>query len=113
VVRMNMALWFASLQFLVFSWICRHRLTDCARTGLGRWLLCLGAGATEILFARLPFDPWSALGPRPTLHRLYLWLSFSAEGAGWILLATGLVGLALRAAGVEGRPWLVRFRRLI
>jgi predicted acylesterase/phospholipase RssA/ABC-type phosphate/phosphonate transport system substrate-binding protein len=113
VVRMNLALWLASLQFLVFSWICRHRLTDCGRTGLGRWLLCLGAGAIEVLFARLPLDPWSALGPRPTLHRLYLWLSFGAEGAGWILLATGLAGLALRAAGVEGRPWLVRFRRLV
>jgi predicted acylesterase/phospholipase RssA len=113
VVRMNLALWFASLQFLLFSWMCRHRITDQGRTGLGRWLLCAGAGALEVLVARLSFDPWSVLGPRPTLHRLYLWLSFGAEGAGWILLTTGLTGLALRASGVEGRPWLLRFRRLV
>jgi predicted acylesterase/phospholipase RssA len=112
-VRMNMALWFASLQFLVFSWICRHRLADHGRTGTGRWLLCLAVGATEVLIARLPFDPWSTLGPRPALHRLYLWLTFGAEGAGWILLATGLLGLALRAAGVEGKPLLLHFRRLV
>ncbi len=113
VVRLNMALWFAALQFLFFSWICRHRMTDQGRTGLGRWLLCLGAGVAEVAFTRLPFDPWSALGPRPTLHRLYLWLTFGAEGAGWILVATGIAGLALRAAGAEGRPMLVRFRRLV
>ena len=113
VVRLNMALWFASLQFLAFSGICRHRMTDQGRTGLGRWLLCLGAGVVEVLVARLPFDPWSALGPRPTLHRLYLWLTFGAEGAGWILIATGIGGHALRAAGAEGRPLLVRFRRLV
>ena len=47
VVRLNMALWFASLQFLFFSWICRHRMTDQGRTGLGRWLLCLGAGVAR------------------------------------------------------------------
>jgi predicted acylesterase/phospholipase RssA/ABC-type phosphate/phosphonate transport system substrate-binding protein len=113
VVRLNMALWFASLQFLLFSWICRHRMSDQGRTGLGRWLLCLGSGVGEVLIARLPFDPWSALGPRPSLHRLYLWLTFGTEGAGWILIATGLVGLALRAAGAEGRPMLIRFRRLV
>jgi len=113
VVRLNMALWFASLQFLFFSWICRHRMTDQGRTGLGRWLLCLGSGVAAVAFTRLPFDPWSTLGPRPTLHRLYLWLTFGAEGAGWILVATGIAGLALRAAGAEGRPMLVRFRRLV
>ena len=48
-VRLNMAMWFASLQFLLFSWICRHRMTDQGRTGLGRWLLCLVAGVAEVL----------------------------------------------------------------
>jgi hypothetical protein len=40
-------------------------------------------------------------------------LTFGGEGAGWILLATGAVGLALRASGAEGRPALLRFRRLL
>ncbi len=53
------------------------------------------------------------MGPRPEAHRLYLWLTFGGEGAGWILLATGAVGLALRASGAEGRPALVRFRRVL
>jgi predicted acylesterase/phospholipase RssA/ABC-type phosphate/phosphonate transport system substrate-binding protein len=113
VVRLNMALWFASLQFLVFSWVCGYRLTDQGRTGLIRWLLCLGVGVAEVLFSHLPFDPWNALGPRPALHRLYLLLSFGAEGAGWILISTALVGLALRAAGAEDRPWPQRFRRMV
>jgi len=112
-VRLNMALWFASLQFLLFSWICRSRTAEPARSHLGRWILCLIAGAAEVVLARLPFDPWTALGPRPAAHRLYLWLTFGAEGSGWILLATGAAGLALRAAGAEGRPAFLRFRRLL
>jgi predicted acylesterase/phospholipase RssA/ABC-type phosphate/phosphonate transport system substrate-binding protein len=112
-VRLNLAMWFASLQFLFFSWICHRRpRDDRARSHLGRWVLCLVAGAVEVLLAYLPWDPWGAIGPRPDAHRLYLWLSFGGEGAGWILLATGAVGLALRTSGAEGRPALVRFRRL-
>ena len=98
-VRANMALWFASLQFLLFSWFCRCRISDQGRTPLGRWLLLITAGIAEVVLARLPFDPFTALGPRPGLHRLYLWLSFGLEGAGWILLATGIG--RTRAAG----PW--------
>jgi predicted acylesterase/phospholipase RssA/ABC-type phosphate/phosphonate transport system substrate-binding protein len=113
-VRLNMAMWFASLQFLVFSGIChRRRPAGHLPSHLGRWILCLIAGAAEVLLAHLPWDPWSVLGPRPDLHRLYLWLTFGGEGAGWILLATGAVGLALRASGAEGRPALLRFRRLL
>src|SRR5439155_23908625 len=80
---------------------------------LGRWLLCLVAGTAEVLLVHLPFDPWIALGPRPGAHRLYLWITFGAEGCGGILLATGAAGLALRATGAEGRPTLRRLRRLI
>ena len=112
-VRLNMALWFASVQFLVFSWVCRHRRTDTGRTRLTRWILCLVAGVGGVLFVRWPFDPWRLLGPRPGLHLLYLWLSFGAEGAGWILIGTGCIGLALRAAGAESRPRLLGFRRLV
>ncbi len=113
-VRLNMAMWFAALQFLVFSAIChRRRRAAHEQSHLGRWILCLIAGAAEVLLAYLPWDPWSAMGPRPDLHRIYLWLTFGGEGAGWILLATGAVGLALRASGAEGRPALLRFRRLL
>ena len=113
-VRLNMAMWFASLQFLLFSRIWHHRRPDGPdRSPVGRWILCLIAGAVEVLLAYLPWDPWSALGPRPDLHRLYLWLTLGGEGAGWILLATGASGLALRANGAEGRPTLKRFRRLL
>jgi predicted acylesterase/phospholipase RssA len=112
-VRWNLALWFASLQFLLFSWICRHRTAEQGRSHLGRWILCLIAGAAEVLLSHLSFDPWSALGPRPGAHHLYLWLTFGAEGSGWILLAAGAAGLALRAAGAEGRPAMVRFRRVM
>ena len=112
-VRLNMALWFASVQFLILSWICRQRRNDTGRTGRVRWLLCLAAGALGVLLVRSPLDPWRLLGPRPGLHRLYLWLSFGAEGAGWILIATGCIGLGLRAAGAEVRPRLLAFRRLV
>jgi predicted acylesterase/phospholipase RssA/ABC-type phosphate/phosphonate transport system substrate-binding protein len=113
IVRLNMALWFASIEFLCFSWIGRRRAVESGKSHLGRWLLYVTAGAVQVVLARLPFDPWSTLGPRPSAHRLYLWLTFGAEGAGWILLASGAVGLALRATGAEGRPALVLFRRLI
>jgi hypothetical protein len=86
---------------------------DSGRTRLPRWVLCVVAGVVGVLFIRLRFDPWQLLGPRPGLHRLYLWLSFGAEGAGWILIATGCVGLALRAAGAESRPRFLGFRRLV
>ncbi len=69
------------------------------------------AGVIGVLLVHLPLDPWSILGPRPGAHRLYLWLSFGVEGSGWILIATGLAGLALRATGAEGRPALLLFRR--
>src|SRR6185437_726297 len=98
---LNLALWFASLQFLAFSWICHRRPAGRDRSHLGRWILCLVAGAAEVLLARLPWDPWGALGPHPDLHRLYLWLTFGGEGAGWILLATGVLGILLRTSGVE------------
>jgi predicted acylesterase/phospholipase RssA len=112
-VRLNMSLWFASVQFLIFSWLCRRRGDDRARARLARWILCIAAGACGVLLVRLPYDPWRLLGPRPGLHRLYLWLSFGAEGAGWVLIATGGFGLALRAAGAEARPRLLRFGRLV
>ncbi len=112
-VRGNMVLWFASLQFLCLSWLCRQRLADQGRTRLPRWVLLVAAGIAEVVLAHLPFDPFTALGPRPGLHRLYLWLSFGLEGAGWILLTAGVVGLALRARGVERRPSMLRLRRLL
>jgi predicted acylesterase/phospholipase RssA/ABC-type phosphate/phosphonate transport system substrate-binding protein len=111
VVRLNMAVWFASIQFLLFSWICRHRRTERGKSHVGRWILCLVAGTAEVLLAHLPWDPWSVLGPRPGAHRLFLLLSFGIEGSGWILVATGLAGLVLRASGAEGRPALLVFRR--
>ena len=113
-VRLNMAMWFASLQFLLFSWICHRRRRDVhSRAHVLRWILCLIAGAAEVVLAYVPFDPWTPLGPRPDLHRLYLWLTFGGQGAGWILLATGAIGLGLRAFKAEGRPALARFRRLL
>src|SRR5262249_314364 len=85
-LRLHLALGFASLQFLVFSWICHSQTAAPFRSPLGRWILCLLAGLGEVVLARLPFDPWSALGPRPAAHHLYLWVSFGIEGSGWILL---------------------------
>jgi hypothetical protein len=112
-VRLNMALWFASVQFLILSWICRQRRNDTGRTGRVRWLLCLAAGALGVLLVHSPLDPWRLLGPRPGMHRLYLWLSFGAEGAGWLLIATGCLGMALRTGGAEVKPRLLAFRRLV
>jgi predicted acylesterase/phospholipase RssA/ABC-type phosphate/phosphonate transport system substrate-binding protein len=113
VVRLNMALWFASIQFLFFSWIFRQRFNHVGKSRYGRWLLCLIAGVVEVAAARLPVNPWNLLGARPEAHRFYLWLTFGIEGCGWILAATGALGLALRATGAEGRPLLLVFRRML
>jgi predicted acylesterase/phospholipase RssA/ABC-type phosphate/phosphonate transport system substrate-binding protein len=113
VVRLNLALWFAAVQFLCLWWIWRLGARDPGSSRLGLWLLCLFVGATEVVAARVPLDPWSLLGARPGAHRFYLWLSFGIEGCGWILAATGALGLALRATGVGGRPAFVLFRRIL
>ena len=62
-VRLNMALWFASVQFLIFSWICRQRRNDAGRTGRVRWILCLVAGVARGAARPLAVRPVAAARP--------------------------------------------------
>lgn len=112
-VRANMGVWFATLQFGVLLLLAKRFVQPVRHP---RWLgtACIVLACIEFLLSYGPGVPWPWLGVSHFMHHAWLWVGFGLRISAWSLLVLGAGVLFLnrtnarRKPGIDIPAWLAK-----